>query len=132
MFQAGDLVRARSVLDQAYVRAKQAIEDLRGGETLVRSLHFKNKAEEYKYELDRNDTHRMLLKVLVERKGQSQGASGMRQKFIDDSSRLRAEAERQAAQGDCQTAVRTLEQSTKALVQAIRSAGIYIPGQAHE
>jgi hypothetical protein len=128
LYREGDLVKARSVLDQAYVTAKQAIENLRGGETLVRSLHFNSKEEEYRYELDRNDTHRMLLKVLVEQKGQSAGASSMRQKFVDESARLRAQAESQAARADYQAAVHTLEQSTRALVQAIRAAGIYIPG----
>ena len=39
---------------------------MRSGDTLVRSLNFASKEEEYRYEIDRNDTHQMLIKVLVE------------------------------------------------------------------
>ena len=62
----GDLVAAKSDIDAAYEEAKAAVEGLRQGDTLVRSLNFANKEEEYVYELDRNDTHQMLVKVLLQ------------------------------------------------------------------
>lgn len=124
----GNIVEARGLLDEAYVAAKIAIESLRGGETLVRSLNFKNKEEEYRYELDRNDTHRMLVIVLLKEKMDVAATAQMVQPFLDNATKIRTEAERQAAQGDHAAAVSTLEQSTKEYVRAIRSAGVYIPG----
>jgi hypothetical protein len=126
--QAGRLDEGRRSLNAAYEMAKGAIEELRGGDTLVRALEFANKEEEYRYELDRNDTHQMLITVLVEEKRSSSGVDQMVTKHVQRAEALRGEAERQAGAGDFAKAVATLEQSTKELVRAIRSAGIYIPG----
>lgn len=126
--RAGHLEEGRRGLDAAHDMAKGAIEELRGGDTLVRSLEFASKEEEYAYELDRNDTHQMLITVLVQEKRASAGVDRMVTTYVQRADALRAEAERQAGSGDFAGAVGTLEQSTKELVRAIRSAGIYIPG----
>lgn len=123
----GDIDGARVRLDEAYVAIKVAIEHRRGGDTLVRSLHFKNKEEEYRYELDRNDTHRMLITVLVGDRSRAAAASVM-QKFLDAGAALRAQAERDAAGGRFDAAVENLEAATRELQKALRGAGIYIPG----
>ncbi len=124
----GQLEQARGVLDDAYVMAKTAIEELRGGDTLVRSLNFASKEEEYRYELDRNDTHEMLITVLLKEKMQDGKPNAMTQQFIDKAKDLRSQAEKEASSGDYLTAIKTLEESTRHLVRAIRGAGIYIPG----
>ena len=119
----------RKKLDEAYVAAKVAIEHLRGGETLVHSLNFANSEEEYHYEVDRNDTHRMLVDVLLKEKmSRNSSARAMVDKFLGKADELRKVADSQAAHGEYENAVGTLEQSTKEIVRAIRSAGIYIPG----
>ena len=123
----GRLDEARRSLDAAYEMAKGAIEELRGGDTLVRNLAFASKEEEYAYELDRNDTHRMLITVLVQEKRAAAGVDRMVSDYVERAEALRAEAERQAGAGDFAAGVATLEQSTRELVRAIRSAGIYIP-----
>ena len=119
----------RKKLDEAYVAAKVAIEHIRGGETLVHSLNFASSEEEYHYEVDRNDTHRMLIDVLLQEKmSRNAGARAMVDKFLGKADELRKVADSQAADGEYESAVSTLEQSTKEIVRAIRSAGIYIPG----
>jgi len=62
---AGETAEARIRLDHEYERVKIAIEGLRDGDTLVRELHFDSKEDEYLYELDRNETHKMLVSVLL-------------------------------------------------------------------
>ena len=119
----------RKMLDEAYVSAKVAIEHLRGGETLVRSLNFASSEEEYHYEVDRNDTHRMLVDVLLKEKMKTNwGIEAMVNKFMESAEKLRARADEQASDGEYEKAIGTMEQSTKEIVRAIRSAGIYIPG----
>ena len=119
----------RKMLDEAYVAAKVAIEHLRGGETLVRSLKFDSSEEEYHYEVDRNDTHRMLVDVLLKEKMKSSGSvEAMVTKFMGKADALREQADKQASRGEYENAITTLEESTKEIVRAIRSAGIYIPG----
>ena len=107
---------------------KVTIESIRSGQTLVRSLRFASKEEEYHYEIDRNDTHSMLIGLLVDEKKKS---DAMRQKIVDyvaQADLLRQQAEAYAKDGAHEQAIELLEQSTRQLVRAIRSAGIYIPG----
>ena len=120
----GDLEAARGTLDRAYLVAKAAIGSMRSGDTLVRSLDFATKEEEYRYELDRNDTHRMLLRMLV-----ADPAKAERARPADArASALREQAQARAGAGAYAEAVGLLEDSTRELVRTIRGAGIYIPG----
>jgi hypothetical protein len=125
--RGGRLVDARRTLDQAYLAVKAAIGSLRDGDTVVRSLSFASKAEEYVYEVDRNDTHRMLVQMLLKDK-RGAGIDAMVEQAVAGAAKLRAQAEDEASRRDHEAAVRTLEQSTRELVKAIRGAGIYIPG----
>lgn len=127
--QAGKYKEGRAELDRAYLVAKASVSSLRSGDTLVRTLNFANKEEEYHYEIDRNDTHQMLIKVLVEEKRASNPALDQQvQTFTAKAKELRGAAEASAAKKDHAQAVRLLEESTAELVKAIRNAGIYIPG----
>lgn len=123
----GDIDGARAALDQAYVAVKVAIEHQRSGDTLVRSLQFKNKKEEYVYEVDRNDTHRMLVTLLLQDKTRDKPGAAL-QTALEAASRLRGQAEADAAAGNYEAAVQSLEASTREFQRAIRGAGIYIPG----
>lgn len=127
--QAGKYKEGRTELDRAYLVAKAGISSLRSGDTLVRSLNFASKEEEYHYEIDRNDTHNMLIKVLVEEKRASNPMLDQQvQAFVNKAKELRQQAEAAAAKRDHALAVKLLEESTVELVRAIRNAGIYIPG----
>lgn len=115
----------RAELDRGYLVAKAGLTTLRSGDTLVRSLNFASKEEEFHYEIDRNNTHQMLVKVLVD----EQKTSGeMVRNFLSKAHELRLKADTTAAQKDYEKAVSLLEESTAELVRAIRNAGIYIPG----
>jgi hypothetical protein len=120
---------ARTVIDRAYLTARVSIESLRRGDTLVRSLNFASKREEYDYEIDRNDTHQMLIGMLLtERKDAAGTMPPSMQGFIDKAATLRSDAEAQAKRGEHASAIKLLEDSTRELVRAIRAGGIYIPG----
>jgi hypothetical protein len=125
---AGRVEEGRRTLDEAYLTAKAAIGGMRGGETVVRSLNFATKEEEYHYEIDRNDTHRMLVDVLLKEKRGMASVDAMVDQSLEVAAGLRRQAEEQAARKEHETAVKTLEESTRELVKAIRGAGVYIPG----
>lgn len=122
--QNGKYKEGRSELDRAYLVAKAGVSGLRSGDTLVRSLNFASKEEEFHYEIDRNNTHQMLIEVLASEKRTDSLVQG----FIAKAKELRAQAEAAANSKDYATGVKLLEDSTSELVRAIRSAGIYIPG----
>jgi hypothetical protein len=127
--QNGKYKEGRAELDRAYLVAKAGVSSLRSGDTLVRSLNFASKEEEYHYEIDRNDTHLMLIKVLAEEKRAANPAMDQQVSIlIAKASELRATAEAAAARKDHAQAVKLLEDSTAELVRAIRNAGVYIPG----
>ena len=125
MAAAGQLEAARPLADRAYLTARVSIETMRRGDTLVRSLQFASKQEEYEYEVDRNDTHRMLIQVLL---ADGKETTASMREFMKKSGVLRGEAEALAKQGDHEAAIKSLEESTRELVRAIRAGGIYIPG----
>lgn len=116
---------ARPLVDQAYLMAKASIGAMRGGETLVRSLTFASKEEEFHYEIDRNDTHRMLLQILVQKQA---GDAGAGRAFVERAAELRRDADAAGKRGDYVNAIRLLEDATRELVRAIRGAGVFIPG----
>jgi len=128
LLQDGKHINARTELDKAYQILKVSIESLRGGQTLVRSLNFATPAEEYEYELDRNHTHKMLIKILLDDKASSEYTQKKVEEFTSNAELFREKAEISALQKRYEDAIRHLESSTKELVRAIRSAGIYIPG----
>lgn len=128
MAAGGRLGEARLALDKAYLAVRAAIGGMRDGETVVRSLTFANRAEEYHYEIDRNDTHRMLIQVLLKDKRGTRTVDAMVEQALAAAAKLRAQAEQEAARRDHESAVKTLEDSTRELVRAIRGAGVYIPG----
>ena len=127
--EQGRIADARTLIDRAYLTARVSIESMRGGDTLVRTLSFTSPREEYDYEIDRNETHRMLINVLL---SDRQDAAGVMppamQAFVDKAATLRGQAEAQAQRGDHAGAIKMLEDSTRELVRAIRAGGVYIPG----
>ena len=128
LLQQGKIVEARVEIDKAYHLLKVTIESIRSGQTLVRSLQFESKEEEYLYEIDRYDTYRMLIGLLVDGQSKSEAMKSKISDFVAQAGLLRTQAEEYAAQDAHEQAIELLEQSTRQLVRAIRSAGIYIPG----
>ena len=124
----GEIPQARIEIDKAYHLVKVSIEAIRSGQTLVRSLQFESPQEEYVYEIDRNDTHSMLVGLLIDEEKQSSSINSRIMENVEKANILRKQAESYAVAEAFEQAIELLEQSTKQLVRAIRSAGIYIPG----
>jgi hypothetical protein len=119
---------ATQKLEQILSLIRNNIISLRMGDTLVRTLTFVNPKEEFRYEIDRNDKHFLLLKTLIqdtliEKKSSLQ--------FSNDTTKayeLRKKAEKSAKNRDYKHAIITLEKSTEILINIIRMAGTEIPG----
>ncbi|MBF0383741.1 MAG: hypothetical protein HQL69_22210 [Magnetococcales bacterium] len=78
------------------------------------------------FEIDRNNTHQMLVKMLLESKSES--TKKRAEKFVIKANELRKKADKLAARKKYKEAIATLEASTKELVRAIRVGGVFIPG----
>lgn len=125
---ANEQAKAEAVVNKAYLVAKAAVSSMRRGDTLVRSLDFRSREDEYRYELDRNDAHLILIKVLASEMPTLTRMDGMPKAVVDKAAELRGQAERAAGGGDYAGAIGLLEGSTRELVRAIRSLGVFIPG----
>ena len=128
MLARGDNSDAQVEIDKAYQLLKVSIESRRAGQTLVRSLQFESKEEEYLYEVDRNDTHMLLIELLVDEKSKSEDTRKKMDKSVEQAVELRQNADAYAEQDEFVVAIELLEQSTLQLVRAIRIMGVYIPG----
>lgn len=125
-FDSGRIADAQTTADEAYASVRAGIGRLRGGDRLVRSLNFASEAEEYRYELDRNDTHRMLIEMLRDKTANRSVAETVRP-LLAQAEDLRRKAEAAAATGQHASAIGMIEESTAQLVRVIRAAGLYIP-----
>lgn len=128
LYQQGNYSQGKGILDGALNIVKNSIEQMRGGDTLVKSLKFDSKKDEYAYEVDRNDTHQMLIKVLLsEKRKKSPDLDKRITSALATAGEYRKKAEKAAAGNDYQAAVEWLEKATMELVKVIRRGGIYIP-----
>ena len=128
LLSANKIDQAREHLDRAYGKTRLSVEQSREGETLLRELKFETPEDEFRYELDRNDTHRMLLTVLLQEKMQNERVKDRVYSYVEEADKLRESATEQASDERFDEAIELLERSTAELVRAIRGAGVYIPG----
>ena len=126
-FSKGQIGKAMEQVNAAYLSVKLSVMRLRDGDILVRELNFKTRQDEYKYELERNRTHKILVEVVLKEKLSPQMSMLMKIPMAK-AEELRAQAVQQADSGDYEKAIDTLEQSTQQIIRAIRMAGVYIPG----
>lgn len=124
----GRVVEARAHLDKAYEVTMLSVEHSREGETLTRELKFDTPRDEYVYELDRNDTHRMLVTILLKEKLESEFTRKRVSGFLEAADEYRETALQHADAGRFEDAISAMELSTNELVKVIRGAGVYIPG----
>ena len=126
-FEEGKVDQALEIANIAYLSIKLQVTRLRDGDTLVRELNFKTKEDEYKYEIERNNTHKVLVNVVLKEKISPQ-MSMLIKTPMKKAEELRQQAIQQADGKDFEKAIHTLEESTQQIIRAIRMAGIYIPG----
>lgn len=129
--EKGDIKRARALLDEAYLQVRTAVRGMRGGETLLRSLSFANKEEEFQYERDRNDTHASLTSLLLAENTEKRNSVALGElisRSSAEATRLRSVADAAAQKRDFAAGVRALEESTREWVRVMRIVGIQVPG----
>ncbi len=115
---------AAKQLAEAYAAVASALARTRAGETVVLSVKFDRPQDEYAYELNRYDSHRMLIELALAQSGAGHDARVLVGGRVDESRRLRTQAESEAARGDHAIAIKTMEEATSHLVRALRALGV--------
>ncbi len=120
---------AQHLLRESFEMLRDSIESMREGETLVRSLNFANKKEEYDYELERLNSQLVLVEILLKDKREASAYVAKQvDQYVSVAEASRTKAESSAAAGDHESALGFLEQARKQVVRALRTGGIYVPG----
>lgn len=123
-----DLDGARARLDEAYAHLRSVLGEIRDGDTLVQSLSFDTPEQEYLYELDRNETHRILIEVLLTEKFDNPATRARVTPHLEAAADKRANADGSASEKNFDEAIELMEASTREYVRALRLAGVYVPG----
>ncbi len=121
--------KAQLLLRESFEMLRDSIESMREGETLVRSLNFATKKDEYVYELERYKSQLVLVDVLLkDKRASSAYVAKQVDKYVSVAEEARAKAESAAADGDHKAGIEWLEAARKQIVRALRTGGIFIPG----
>ena len=121
--------KAIDTVHRALEIVEAAIASMRTGDTLVNSLSFDSDEDEYRYEIDRNDTHFMLLNMfLSEFPEDDEALHKAVERYETAANKFRKKGEEFASQGSYREAIDELEKSTMKIIRAIKSTGSHIPG----
>jgi hypothetical protein len=120
--------KAIEIVHRGLEIVETAIATMRTGDTLVNALHFDSAEDEYKYELDRNDTHFMLLSMFLSEFPDDDTMNKVVDVHKSSAREHRSKAEGLSSQGKYKEAIKELEVSTMKIIRAIKSTGSYIPG----
>lgn len=122
-YQEGQLALANHELKQAADIVDMALRDARHKDVLLHELNFDSIEDEYIYEIKRNDSYLMLIKLLQEKQNVSEASRQFVNKIVSVNEQVIKEAEAYAAKGDKVSAIRILEKSTDKLSRALRMSG---------
>ena len=127
LYEQGKYVEANARLVSIYEDVVVIVSEARRSQSVIYRLNFATPADEYAYELERNKSYEILVDIAIAEKQNSDKAlRPYIQKLINKSRELREQAGVHAAAGDHVKSIGTLEEATRHLVQALRSAGVIV------
>ncbi len=117
---------ANELLADAYAEILQTVSALHQGKTLVARLEFAGPEEELVYEKRRYESYALLISLALEEVAEPQRAAiaAATGRYLAMGEALRAQAEAEARKGDYVSSIRTMEQATEQLVNALRASGV--------
>lgn len=121
---AGRHAEASRLIREALNLAVATVSALRAGQTVVLSLKFDTPAEEYAYEQKRHQSNLMLVEVLVRDGKVEEGRRQMLDRFVDESTTLKSQAEQFAKAGDYPAAIKSMEKANDRLLSGLRASGL--------
>lgn len=113
------------ILNEAYLTLKVSIFSMRNGDTVNSPKEFPTIQDHYNYELDRVQSYRMLIFVLV--RGASPRTVEQIERLVTNGDELVKLAHTQAESGEFKTAIGTLNSAARYFARAIQTGGVYIP-----
>ena len=123
----GDHKGANVVLGDAYKSVVAALNKTLMAETIVYDLKFDSPAEEFKHELARNRSYEELVPLAISQLNTARESVQLVERYVQQSKDLRDAAQKAAAGGDYQAALKTIQEATSQLQRALRIVGVIVP-----
>lgn len=124
----------KSRVDSAVLKIKEAaslveisLAKIRDKETIIHSLEFATIEEEYRYELERNKSHLMLIDLMLAQRSLNKTSLDVIDGLVKKNAENASAAKKHFDNKDMKEAKKTLEAGTEFLVQALRKGGMFIP-----
>lgn len=122
-----DHKNANAVLNDAYKSVVVALNKSLMAETIVYDLKFDTPAAEFKHELARNRSYEELVPLALVQLNTARESAQLSERYVQQSKTLRDTAQKTAAGGDYQAALKTIQEATSQLQRALRVAGVIVP-----
>ncbi|HXI88217.1 MAG TPA: hypothetical protein VNH64_12215 [Parvularculaceae bacterium] len=117
---------ARIAADAAYQDLLYVVKGLNDGKLVVHQLVFKNPADEFRYEQDRNRSYEMLLQLAIKDTPPSPELAALVQRVISENFVRRAAAGRLSEAGDDRQATAEMEVASRELAKTLRLVGVMV------
>ena len=124
---AGNHKDANAMLGDAYKAVVGALNRMLMAETIVYDQKFDTPADEFRYELARNRNYEELVPLAISQFNPPRESAAISESYVKQSKSLRDASEKQAASGDYQTALKTIQDATLHLQRSLRVAGVIVP-----
>jgi hypothetical protein len=124
MTAAGRHTEAGKLLTEAYGLAVATLSELRAGQTITMALKFETPADEYAYEQKRHHSNEMLIDALLRDGKVDAGRRQLLDRHLEESFRLRSQAEQAAKAGDYPGAIKIMEKANDQMMSALRASGL--------
>lgn len=115
------------LLDNAYTAGISDLNKLMGSAVMTYELKFNSPAEEFDHEMARYRSYEDLIPIAHVELKPNEDSIKMSERFVQEGRAARNTAKQQAAGGDYQTAINTLQGATKRLQTALRTLGLMVP-----
>ncbi|WP_275097262.1 hypothetical protein [Sedimenticola hydrogenitrophicus] len=120
------IARAIALMDVTYQELVTELTRLRDKETVNYRLEFKGPEDEYRYEVRRYQTYRLLLRMKLDGQVFGDARMGRVQALRRQALELNSEAEKQARSGEFNAAIATQSGATETLIKALAVVGVYL------
>lgn len=127
MVRDGRYKEACGQLEEVHAVYIAALNKLYGSAALVYDAKFRSPVEEYDYELARYRSYEELVPIARAQLKPDPGTLQLSERYVQESRAARDNAQKQAAGGDHQAAIVTLQGATKRLQTALRTIGLETP-----
>ena len=115
------------LLDNAYTAGVSDLNILMGSAVKSYELKFNSPVEEFAHEVTRYHSYEELIPIAYAELKPGEGNIKLSESYVQESRNGRDTALKQAAGGDHQTAIGTLQEATKRLQTALRTLGLTVP-----